>query len=545
MQASCTDEIVEVSPTTLERNDGIVYPSSEGYVSPVTQTRSSDVGDWELLVNSYLTNNTPVKVPWHNTGVNSSLPIETRMDMKKADGWKMIAGKYTAHSGNYNTPAFFLLHNVLTGELKYWYYVESQDTKNNNGYWQLTFRPRDGNQQRQFSFLREYAIPLGSNYTNSTGVALEDGYKTTNHTFNESKGFGPGWNLMTIELAYNPAFQRSQLVIDAFCDNHTSFDISGTFTNTTSSAVVNIPKITQLTNNFITSTVKYIGDEAFTSLKNKTENGNTSSRGVIGAALVGSLIKLGGDLLVTGLTASTSKTSSVQTTINEKVKLGGTAVTPTTAPIIPVSIDEFTKSIVGDIGGWNLAADPVVTVDAGMHYTGNSTSGMYRAHEYQLRNGAPEPGISYRVEYSPEFRAKAIRYWSEAILLDTRKQIKSNIPNFNYGNAISRESGSMAIYNQQDKSWGTGTDKVYKAKFNHKFWVIGYNDSRPFPHSNPPMLLYANEIQTTPDVDDINTQLLHTYLVKIRNYAVYQNSEAQMDTVISTKTFVPKIVWGR
>ena len=125
--------------TEMGELDNVIYPLSSNYQQNGIQTKAGgDFGsNWESYLNVTLASGSSVATPWNESGaVSLSVPKDFCFDIKKQDGWNIIA--HTMFSTSDKGLNYIIFYNKYSGLLKGFYYLEGSTTPNNTAIWNIS-----------------------------------------------------------------------------------------------------------------------------------------------------------------------------------------------------------------------------------------------------------------------------------------------------------------------------------------------------------------------------------------------------------------------
>ncbi len=351
----CSEELVleneslPIAKQSAEYTAGVVYPLVDEPISRSAVLES----DWETIDKVTLSSGITVVTPWANYA-SGDIPVDVMRDIKKEDGWELIA--HTMTSNNDQGQNYLIFHNYTTGILKVFYYLENYQT-NNMGIWRLQF---DGGKQKYLNFADQVADPVCYD-SGRTSIDV------TNLTEKTSKGFSTGWNCFQVELAYDPSPLCSSLRISAVTYNVQNINLGGEYDSATNGML-----ISKSSSNPFSSMVNGVANLTGKSAekwynnkfgKNLTEN--NSRVAVAGIVAAGAKLLL--NSLVSRFNKETTTTQDIQLKTHGTINLNGSLVMENPSPIKSITLK--TNSL-GALGAWNLETWPVTYVyhHASLHH---------------------------------------------------------------------------------------------------------------------------------------------------------------------------------
>lgn len=133
---SCSEnELVEIVSYENVKTSNVVY------LLTMLKSRNADSfeNNWENHTSVKLNTGDSINLPWVPPVV-SNLPFSTANDIKKEDGWIMLAHTFQPNSMNENQQLnYIILYNQRNGLLKIFYYIEPHNNwANNAAFWQFS-----------------------------------------------------------------------------------------------------------------------------------------------------------------------------------------------------------------------------------------------------------------------------------------------------------------------------------------------------------------------------------------------------------------------
>lgn len=444
----------------LVEKDGVVYPSTNMNAMTRVSFNDNDV-DWVNGSKVTLPNGEKVDFPWVDGG---SLPFFMQQKLSPDNGWELIA--HTVAPNTQTNRSYLLFHNYITGTLRVFCYMSTFVT-NNKGYWKISFS--------------EPTKLL--NFTGEVAVAMDEKYKSeivvSNSTTQDGKGFALGWNGFQLELAYDPD-AMGIMKIEPMNVNTTEISMSGDYNSTTVGTIIGNSSSPSTTSNVIAGIGKIAGSSAEKYVEAQLPF--VSNIPIVGKGLL-SLVKGG----ITSVFSSfaglfdkqTQEVKDINITTSGSVKVRGTAITQTAAPIASVNI--HLDMIDGDLGSWNIEEKPNLHWCTTVFDDSESNADVTdRQYFYETPGSALLSGVNYQIRSNP----KANIYWfsaNSAFIKYCGLQY-SNEGNMEYGsNAICSErlEGDPSIIYDDGYSI---IEKLISPRLRVRICVIECPTSENLPH---------------------------------------------------------------
>lgn len=523
---SCNDSLLpteemSLNPIVREDLDG-TYPYSQQCV-----TRGISVPNWEswekVRLSSGAIATDSVAVPWAKSIVSSNIPSQVRRDIKAENGWMLL--KYTVNGnwGANNNYMFF--YNKYTGVLKVFYYLSNGAVQSNYGIWHLHINVP----QKLFAFTQAIADPINGLYQ------TQDIY-CTNITSTDAKGFVQGWNCFQVELAYDPQFLNGELTVNPVSRTSSDITLTGSYGSSSKGTLITTTT-TNPTSGPINGLAKAAGDEALSFIKSEASNMKFAPKilnaaGSIISGGVSAIVKGGINLLFSSFIGRFNKEQSqnydLQFTTNGTAEFAGTITTEVTGGLVPANLD-LSKSALGiRLGVWNLTEQPTLFFDTTAKLLNTDCNKLPRIYHLWKMKGNNMEGIGYNHNYiinpdiynSLKSRDCKFNYYStNPYPIEAKSYPQGTIEDLGYKNMTSG-SGSIVYENYQEIT-----------SFYGKFEVKLPQPSNPYGSEVPRILFLPNG----------NSGITHNILVKATTTLCVNNSVN--DTIVITKTFVPKFEW--
>lgn len=384
---SCKDDVMTTLPSQQVEKKGekelICFPKYEG------NTRSGEADDdWEKWEKVILPSGLDVLTPWNQSLTASAIPLEIRQDIKRANGWELIAHTMKGYGDKGMNYLFF--HNRYTGLLKVFYFLEQDVSQlQNTGMWKLHFE----SPQSFLNFTGEFAKP--ASFRGDTDFYVE------NITNDESRGFLTGWNCFQVELAYDPNFTSIPLQIIPYNMNVTDLKFDGTFESSTSGTIIQA-YAKNIFDKQIKAVAGYAGDKAEKWVKEGVEKGAFKKIKNLVVNGAGSIVTSGVSSLLHGFLGGFNKQQNtiqtVQLRTNGSCTLTGKMTEVTTGIMMPLSI-RLSADKVGKLGAWCLEEEPVFELSPIAHLEIDSSEGEeVFLKKYYLENW----NLIYKAKINPD-----------------------------------------------------------------------------------------------------------------------------------------------
>lgn len=309
-------------------------------------TRSTDElsTSWETIDQIILPSGSLVYTPWNTNYSKSTIPTEYRSDIKKADGWNLIAHTVNGEESGLN---YLFFYNRFTGMLKVFYYLEHSYSQT-TGLWHVYIdKP-----QNLLAFTNSIAYTIDSSHK------IQDVY-CSNITINKDKAFTEGWNCFELELAYDPQFKTGTLIVEPCGIIQSNLTITGNYNSKSDGNIITI-------NSEKTGVLKGTGSDAKKYIANEVpkvskEFGNLSS--LTESSPLSDFIQKGIGKLFKSFSALTKRQKpqeyKLQFTTSGSVELNGTITTNLGGGFSPITIN-ISNDKVGKLGLWNLVNQPTI-----------------------------------------------------------------------------------------------------------------------------------------------------------------------------------------
>lgn len=551
----------EATPTALLQSyDGVVYPNSKGYTPKfLTKSTSADQGDWETWTHTYTYNGNQVTTPWNNTGaeITSFVPIEDLQDIKKSSGWVMLAGKFEQTS--VSVPAYYVFYNQLTSVLKLFYYVDAQ-TYGNTCFWTLMFEGQDGQPQKMFALQASTPEPINRMNGVTSSVNL------SNYTKGVPKGLERGWNCVMTELAYDPSYNNSAFSFSAWNNNTSTVSLEGVV-NLVSTGTIISSTTGGKYDKLASGAINIVNSDKAKEFIGSWFGGETkASPTVISAAT--SVVQSGLSYLVKLFTGkfgggAAQTQQNINITTRGTISFTGTVETPSTTGVYPITLTNFNKPTMGEIGTWNLTESPTIYISPVADYVPGSPYEGGGEFDYKVRG---DYRIQYDVSINPQFQNKLVKHWSVAEAYIDTTAYKSNNANFNFGGA--GIGPHLPNYYNRIPIVSSADNTVFQPDFTATYLVYSllpsmlgtasdsiahFTLSKPNATPNSTPLNFSPRYFTPPSTINITDEYAHDfvgfqgkqYRVNVTNFFVVNNSTGAQDTIVSSRQYMPRIEWDR
>ncbi len=520
--------------------------------------------DWENRTTIQLTDNRTYDLPWVEYAPTSIIS-ETRMDIKKQDGWTFLSTPSKDNGSDY-----LIFYNKYTGILKVFYYNRGSFL-NNNAVWEFFDEKYHG----YFNQGTTFTAPLDKTAIQRVGVNC-----LSNNT---TLGIDQGWNCFQIPLTYTGKTDGSINVYSKVL-NITDLTLAGNYKETTTGTIIedhysSSPNLLQKGANSLAkaggkAAEKWVKKEAEKGLSNVSSGifkniGNMVADGLAGLAKGGitSMIKGGlnalfGSFLGTK-TVNEPTIQTVELSTNGTIELKGQMTGNNSIPVLPLTAVKYDKGF----GAWNLASAPILDVTGTYHEIiarpdiasayNCKYSGKYYSLSFLPRyNVIINPSIANEVTY--KVRSTLVEF--EGSEWDTQfKEYYNVTPNYShmgwYGYIPSKRSGYNnipAVIQDEDKGkkikWGNYYDYPI---------IVGDVDTYIGPTSTytETFALYSNTVYSyigsynRTDVDTFPLAMSNAYfngkpVLYVANFGVNitvtMTVKSTGQEIISSRTFLPE-----
>lgn len=534
--ASCQSNEIELKnmvqqnkTSDSELAKGNIFPLSKEYKdnTPTTRNGTTFETDWENHKSITLASGNVVNLPWSSV-TDGNIPVNVAFDIKKEDGWEMIFHSFIESEGVQNHRNYMIFHNLRTGILKTFYYLENSNYSNNTGTWNIDFTPS----RYWLNHTGEVSVP--------TALGKVNYWASTNLVSLENKGFQMGWNCFQVQLAYDPEDNANQLfTINSNVLNTTNVNLFGEEQSYSNGAILSHGSSNPLSG-LSQNITSFVGKEAEKWINDKVDkdskDNDPNSRGIIGI-IGGALIKAGVNKIFNHFTASASKitttTSDLQFTTKGTSKVTGTFTFNGTSPILGLRIP-FNKDKVGELGNWNITETPIIYMDplADLYSADLSPANYDKAHIYKYRGVY---SYDYKLIINPKLESHIINkqvncdviYYNNIDLAPTNP-----FSNFNYGE-LGRTS-SMIEFNEKLKCIFDYKDKKNKIYIDSLRPTLTAYDF----YYGPITPIFLAKAHTYEDLHFNATKIFLRITLNL-----VTEFEGKRDTTISTHTYIPKIEW--
>ena len=347
---SCNNEIETTDiqkESNINREYQITYPLSK------TESRSNSELDtsWETVQEITLPSGEPAYTPWNSEISSKTVPNEFSMDIKKEDGWNLIAHSMNNQEKGLN---YLFFYNIYRGTLKVFYYLE-ENFNQTTGLWHVHIdKP-----QNLLAFTGLYAKAINAS------DKIQDIY-CSNITINPSKAFTKGWNCFEVDLAYDPNFEDATLYIEPCGIIESNIEISGNYNSSSEGSIITIgaDKQSGVLKGTGKDAEKYLSDES-----SKVAWENFPSTRTLSSSIserdsesidIGSIIKLGANFLQKVFSSEKKgKEYKLKFATQGSVTLKGDITTIVGGGFSPIAIS-IDKDKVGNLGVWGVEEQPTI-----------------------------------------------------------------------------------------------------------------------------------------------------------------------------------------
>ena len=493
-------EIAQEIPQSSTADDSkITYPLTN------TTTRGNNELDnaWEDLLELNLPSGVLVYTPWNPNISSKTIPTDYSNDIKKVDGWRLIAHTMNSAERGLN---YLLFYNRFTGILKAFYYLEESYSQS-MGLWHIHI----DQPQNLLSFTGNYAEP-----TNSSNK-IQDAY-CSNITINEDKAYTKGWNCFEFELAYDPDFNNGTLFIEPCGIIKSELNITGNYNSKSTGTII------AMNANKKEGSLKGSGSDAKNHIINessKVSKSYSDLSSLTKSSPISDFIKKGVNALFKSFTAKTKKDKpqeyKLQYTTNGTVTLNGNITTNIYGGFSPISIN-ISKDKVGSLGVWNLVAQPTIGFNTLGRLVKASPNHLPIFRIYGI--GKDE----YSIIINPNIKNEIIDYSSTYEVFTTKSNKSASGSSGSLSGGMNYSGTGAVIYEDLclDRS----------VEFKVAFPTLS-NQS-----TNIPGMIY---LYGSTNEDNMPFGIYNNYIFKVSLLLNINNN----DETISTKSFSPKLEWRK
>lgn len=532
--ASCQSNEIELKnmvqqnkTSDSELAKGNIFPLSKEYKdnTPTTRNGTTFETDWENHKSITLASGNVVNLPWSSV-TDGNIPVNVAFDIKKEDGWEMIFHSFIESEGVQNHRNYMIFHNLRTGILKTFYYLENSNYSNNTGTWNIDFTPS----RYWLNHTGEVSVP--------TALGKVNYWASTNLVSLENKGFQMGWNCFQVQLAYDPEDNANQLfTINSNVLNTTNVNLFGEEQSYSNGAILSHGSSNPLSG-LSQNITSFVGKEAEKWINDKVDKDSKdnapNSRGIIGI-IGGALIKAGVNKIFNHFTASASKitttTSDLQFTTKGTSKVTGTFTFNGTSPILGLRIP-FNKDKVGELGNWNITETPIIYMNPLADLYKELPKNYDKSHLYKFR------GISkfgYNLIINPKLKNHIIKKWVDCDVITYTypdKAPANPFPKFDYGEV----GGACTIFESTPDvtcifDYKDNRNRIYIDEMRPIFEAYNF-------YYGPVTPIFLPKTYSYSDMGFIGKDY---YLRMTLN--MITEFEGKRDTIYSTHTYIPKIEW--
>ena len=496
---SCQNDISieQITPHKISTIDNkVTYP----LFNTITRSNNEFDTSWETISQVTLPSGILVYTPWNTTMSSTTVPTNFRTDIKKADGWKLIAHTLNSSEKGLN---YLFFYNQFTGFLKTFYYLENNFAQT-TGLWHIHIdRP-----QGLLAFTEGYTRPANSK------EKIQDVY-CSNISINEDKPFSQGWNCFEVELAYDPQFSGAFLTIEPCGILKSQIEMSGEYNSKSEGHIITIGANNKgVQKSSGADAQKQIKDIVSYVPKDIVDLGSLTS-----SSSLRDLVVKGIGSIFKGLTSRTKKDKpeeyQLQYTTNGEITLSGEITSKIYSGFPPITIN-IGKEYVGSLGLWNVSLQPIIEFNTlgRLIQTSETTFPIYRIY------GAGNDYCYFNIN-------------PDAVCKETKTSYQIfTCPNneYRYSDSNGPLSGGMSYS-------GVGEyliNDIYKQKaVEFKIYVPGVDNHK---QRELPEMVYLYDSK-----NEFGTKfgIKNNYIIKAQ---AYFNIDDNIE-VTSTKTFVPTLRW--
>lgn len=351
------EDVKDIRQKATAFDSNVTYPLS-------ATTRSSDAlsTSWETVNQITLPSGESVYTPWSSNYSKNTIPADYSKDIKKADGWNLIAHTINGVERGLN---YLFFYNKFTGMLKVFYYLEHSYSQT-TGLWHVRIdRP-----QNLLAFTNSFANPI------DCSNKIQDVY-CSNITINQNKAFTEGWNCFELELAYDPQFTTGIMQIEPCGIIQSDLSISGNYKLNSEGSIVTM-------NNQKKGNLKGSGEDAKKHIISESSKVTSSTKdginvsGINTSSSVSDMLKKGVAKLFKSFTSRTREQKpqeyKLQFTTNGTATLNGNITTNLGGGFSPIEVN-ISNDKVGRLGVWNLIKQPEIQFNTlGRHIATSETT---------------------------------------------------------------------------------------------------------------------------------------------------------------------------
>ena len=526
--SACQDNLLinETNSSAVSIQAEDIYPSSINFKA---KGRSlSFENNWENM-DQAPTALVPIDLPWGIYG-DGNIPEDIAEDIKKEDGWKFIYHTFNSYNPK---KRYMIFYNQRTGVLKVFYHLDTSQYETQAGSWDVKFNF----DQTYMNISQELALPNhlnGINYWSCTNLVQQG-----------TKGFQNGWNCFMVQLAYSSGnTTESNMDILSHALDTTAVNLFGNSYSHSKGTIISHGSTNELSS-LVTGFADVFGKSAETYFESKKENdslksNNANSRALL-SGLGGELIKWGANKVFTKLTASFNEPTTTRADLDfsttGELNLTGSLRKTVDTPAISARVD-LNKNLVGELGVWNLANQPIIYIDPRADHVPDPMDDAYGEYTYRMR------GISryaYNLQINPELTPYIKNQWVDIDLVRYyHASDRPQIPNmFSFGTLGSNYKGFGGGYYTTDKliyKEHMGEGSMYDEFFDdYTFYTRqSFHDT----YGAPLPIVFAPNVESYEGKKFESTNLF----MKFSLYLVTE-FEGKRDTTVSTRTFIPQIEW--
>jgi len=464
--------------------------------------------------------------PWSNGIVTTTIPADVRKDVKKADGWEMIAhtlnmdGSMGADRGT----NYIFFHNKFTGVFKVFFYLDpAYNILNNTAVWSVNFTQPTGN-------LLKFVGPIGIENTTPYLQNINQVYASNISSIsNTSMGLMNGWNAFVLEMAYDPSSTPNVMTIVPMIGQNVDISLTGTFSSKTDGTIL----MKQTTGNnilgkLISSVSKFIGGGAGEVAESIIGEGKISN--VVEKAVEKSVNKKMNSFLgIFNTTTTTEGTLSLTTT--GEIKMSGQS-NFTAAAISGLCQLSINQDLSRKLGAWSLNSPIVVYVSPIAYYKEPASGAGFDEHMYELSGDyrISTPSISINPNIQPYI--SNLKVSTDLYYCDFYKYMNYRNPNVNHPLGTLAQSHSFSsspkIFFYED---------LYYENFKEQYHAFIENMTNEPPYSVDISRPYGNGYTI-----EYGKGIANRHIVRV-TVSFDARIGNKVNKVVSTRTFVPKLEW--
>lgn len=537
--ASCSDE----SPSFV--GETALHADKSGKTVPDTRANDEFETNWENMQSVTLSNGEKLSLPWEYDS-ETAHHIEVRKDVKKEDGWVMLAHSMNRPIYQNISLNYFALYNMASGDIKIFINTNEKPTAHNSAVWTVYFSKPQG----WMNSLNEVSLPTTYQFK-PTFIWETSIYPIKGNSYMEK-----GWNILTIpNVAYDPnAPGELGILIGSKAYTSTLVELFSETEGEIDGKLFTVGSKNPTTD-LQSTLVSYTGKAAEYFAKKILNVPTDETRGLSGllAKGIGALVKNGAKEKLNSFFAK----ASIPTYSEVNVRLNLHASTTTKGKLVthsstgfPSTGFEIGKDSTGiEIGAWNLTDNPTIYLHpvGVMHwgFNNNNDEGEYRF--------TASGNFKADVLINPQLLPHLIVYDVDCTVVKYSAGDEKNLPQIPVSDYVNSDYGTLGAYR------GTST---YMDFYDHNY-IIYSNDKYSILNDKAQGLVtywkiwqkYGKYSSQRPNYKYIyapgNRDICRGYDIKIGCYNHYAKVmvtmvtefEGKRDTIVTSRTYKPKFEW--